>query len=447
MSAAPTNSVEVRGRLVEALKLDLVGPLVGSPLASEKLPGWIRPSNWYLSGFLIPVGTPPEKSADADEDDDADVIPETAGLLEESNDDRKAAKKGYFPSSMGLSFLVSKEARSITVVVRWGDYTPAEIEAADGKPAIDVWQRQACERSVPITLKGVNNEDVHNVPNSGGLQFHLVERLITAGDLDGHIPQGTRSVSVFLVNHRKPLDINPDLAFVFQAEIEVRCEYPFVPRPDLRGAQAAEWDEQVADLHYADTPEYATGHGVSAEWDIVGGECRLLRSAWIPSAEVEKTETVPMPDVELSMEALGALADGAAAENALRPLVEKYRAWIESQRLTITTLHGSRRETAEELLRLGGIAATRIENGITLLAQDADALDAFRVANRAVGRALRKRLGIENPKWWAFQLAFILLNLPGLADPATPTEQRLTCCSSQLPVAKPKLISDSQRLR
>ena len=419
-SAAPTTSVEVRERMVEALKLDLVGPLAGSPLASEKLPGWIRPSNWYLTGFLIPVGTPPEKSADADEDDDADVIPETAGLLEESNDDRKAAKKGYFPSSMGLSFLVAKEARSITVLVRWGDYTPAEIEGADGKPAIDIWQRQACERSVPITLKGVNNEDVHNVPNSGGLQFHLVERLITAGDLDGHIPQGTRSVSVFLVNHRKPMDINPDLAFVFQAEIEVRSEYPFVPRPDLRGAQAAEWDEQVADLHYADTPEYATGHGVSAEWDIMDGECRLLRSAWIPSAEVEKTETVPMPGVELSMDALGALADGAATETALQPLVEKYRTWIESQRLTITALHGVRRETAEELLRLAGIAADRIEKGITLLAKDADALDAFRVANRSVGRALRKRLGIENPKWWAFQLAFILLNLPGLADPSDP---------------------------
>ena len=81
------------------------------PLAEERLPGWVRPSNWYLTGFLIPLGTPPEKSADADEDDDVDVVPESAGLAEESNDDRKAAKKGFFPSSMGLSFLVPKEAR------------------------------------------------------------------------------------------------------------------------------------------------------------------------------------------------------------------------------------------------------------------------------------------------------------------------------------------------
>ena len=66
----PVTSLEVRERLVEALKLDLVGPRAGHALAEERLPGWVRPSNWYLAGFLIPSGTPPEKRADADEDDD-----------------------------------------------------------------------------------------------------------------------------------------------------------------------------------------------------------------------------------------------------------------------------------------------------------------------------------------------------------------------------------------
>jgi hypothetical protein len=361
------------------------------------------------------MGTPPEKSADADEDDDVGVIPDSAGLAEESNEERKAAKKGFFPSSMGLSFLVPKEAHSITVALRWGDYTRSEIEGADGK-AISVWQRQPRAETVDVTLSG-SNEPIYNVPDSGGLQLHIVERLVLSGDLDQHIPQGTRSVSVFLVNHRAPDADNPDLTYIFQAEIEVRGDYPFVPRPDLRGAQAAEWDDQVADLHYADTPEYATGHGVSAEWEIVDGACRLLRSAWMPSAQVEKTATVDAPGTELSMEALGTLADGDAAETALRSLVGQYRAWIETRGPIIATLRGSRRDTADELLRFAGVAADRIARGITLLAQDADALDAFRVANRAVALALRKRLGIETPRWRTFQLAFLLLNLPGLADP------------------------------
>ena len=42
--------------------------------------------------------------------EDIDVVPEIAGLGEESNEERKAAKKGFFPSSMGLSFLAPKAA-------------------------------------------------------------------------------------------------------------------------------------------------------------------------------------------------------------------------------------------------------------------------------------------------------------------------------------------------
>jgi hypothetical protein len=248
----------------------------------------------------------------------------------------------------------------------------------------------------------------------------MIERLISAEDLKTHIPQGTRSVSVFLVNNRTPNNEKPDIGYAFQAELEVHGDYPFIPRPDLRGAQAVDWDDQVGDLHYADTPEYATGHGVSAEWEIVEKECRLIRSAWIPSAEVEKTVTVDVPGTELSMEALGAVADGASIRTALQPLVDQYRAWIERRRSAIGQLQGSRRETANELMRLASIAADRIEQGIALLARDADALDAFRVANRAVARALRKRLGIKIPRWRAFQLAFLLLNLPGLADPSDP---------------------------
>src|SRR6202011_1711663 len=144
---------EVRARLVEALKLDLVGPWASHALANERLPGRVRPSNWYLTGFLIPTGTPPQNSADADEDDDIDEIPESAGLAEESNEERKAAKKGFFPSSMGLSFLAPKAARALTVTVRWGDYVQAEIEGGDGKP-VSIWQRQPREATVPVALAG-----------------------------------------------------------------------------------------------------------------------------------------------------------------------------------------------------------------------------------------------------------------------------------------------------
>ncbi len=417
----PASSLEVRARLVEALKLDLVGPWNRHALAEERLPGWVRPSNWYLTGFLIPSGTPPEKSGDVDEDDDISVIPESAGLPEETNEDRKAAKKGFFPSSMGLSFLVPREARALTVTARWGDYVRSELEGTDGART-PTWLRTPREETVTLDISGGGGDpSIRNIPRSGGLQVHVVVRVVASANLDEQLPAGTRSVSIFLVNHRVPIEDESDPAYAFQPELEATCDRPFLARPDLRGTRAEDWDEQVADLHFADTPEYAVGHGVSAEWDIVDGLCQVLRTAWIPSAQVEKTETTVPEGVELSMETLAVLADGAAASAALLPLVDQYRAWITNRRSDVTSLTGARRDTADELLHLADIAADRIMAGITALAQDEDVLDAFRVANRAVSRALRQRLGLkEQPKWRAFQLAFLLLNVPGIAHPSEP---------------------------
>ncbi|MCY4512045.1 MAG: helicase, partial [Acidobacteria bacterium] len=423
---SPIDPAAIREHLVEALRLDLVGPWDGHELDAEQLPGRERPSNWYVAGFLIPTGTAPEHTGDADEDDDLDTIPESAGLPEESNDERKAARKAFFPSSIGLSFLVPAACRELAVTVRWGDYAPAEIENA-GSGKTPVWRRTAREETLLVPLGGDAGPVVRDVPGSGGLQLHVVERPIGAIGTDGsELAAGTRSASCFLVNRRTPTVTQPDCAYAFQAEIEVRANEDFVPRPDLRGAHAAEWDDQVADLHYADTPEYATGHGVSAEWDLDDGGCRALRTAWIARAEVEKTAASNVPGVELSMEILGQLDGVEPASQALGPLIEQYRGWIEARRRETesSALQGARRETAEQLLDYATVAADRMAGGVARLGEDADLLDAFRVANRAVARALRQRLGnqigADGPRWRPFQLAFLLLNLPGLADPTDP---------------------------
>lgn len=411
--------IEIRERLIEALELDLVGPWPGQELEEERLPRRVRPSNWYLTGFLIPVDTEAEQAGDDDADDEFEA--DTDGAGDETTEDRVAAKKAYFPSSVGISTLVAADTDSLTVRVRWGDYAIGEHtlepqEGDDAKP-IPVWQRTPREEQVVVKLgvdPGVLAEEP--LPNGGGLQVHTLERPVATNG-DRQIPAGTRSVSIFLVNRRKPDGEQPDRAYAFQPEIEVSCELPFVPRPDLRGADADDWDELVADLHYADTPEYATGHGIAADWEIVDDVCRVLRTRWIPQAEVEKTTTAPIADVELSMTALGQLADGDAVREALSPLAEHYREWVKAQEAAIVGLPQRRAETAGQMLTFARFAAKRIEQGVETLATDDDALDAFCVANRAVAAAITRRLAIPDSSWRAFQLAFILLNISGIVDP------------------------------
>ena len=393
-----------------------------------------------MTGFLVPADAPPAQKADDDADDDFAEVPETDGLAEENSEERVAAHKGFFPSSMGLSMLVGLSAGALSVIVRWGDYEPVAREHAaeeeDGEPKDPgkgdgdgaggqrtVWRRTQREQHVEIPLGGPPGaREPQPVPDSGGLEVQALVRPLSSSALEGRLPDGTRSVSVFLINRRPPRSDEPDRAFAFQAGLELGCGQPFVPRPDLRAAGSDEWEEQVAELHYAGTPEYATGHGVSADWELTGEDCLVLRTRWIPCAEVEQTKPSAIPGVELSMDVLGTLADAPAATMALSPLVNRYREWIarEGERVA-RELTGRRRETADELLSGATHAADRIEHGIALLASDPQALDAFRIANRAVAAALRRRLAdVSDPAWRPFQLAFILLNLPGVADPADP---------------------------
>ena len=193
-------------------------------------------------------------------------------------------------------------------------------------------------------------------------------------------------------------------------------------------ADAALEAMRVADLHYADRPEYATGHRVSAKWNPENGGCRAIRTAWVGVADAEKTAAADVPELELSMEILGRLGGGLAAGRALGPLVEQYCGWIGARRGEVESgsVQGARREPAGQLLDYATVAADRMANGVARLGEDAYLLDAFGVANRAVARGLCRRLREQirraGPRWWPLQLAF-LLNLPGLADPRDPRRE------------------------
>ena len=146
------------------------------------------------------------------------------------------------------------------------------------------------------------------------------------------LPPDTRCISFFLVNRRSPQpDEIRDTAFAFQAQLEIHSERPLVPRPNLRSLDSIEWEERVADLQYRDAFEFAVGHSVATEAVLEDGACRLVRTCWIPQAEVERVAPTPIRGVELGMDELGRLADGSEAQAKLSTFVSQYRDWMKRQ--------------------------------------------------------------------------------------------------------------------
>lgn len=379
----------------------------------------------------------------------------------------------YLPSSMGLSALVGPNTRALMATLRWGDYigeTEAEDEefnadevdhshdeemakpgeaagandlAEDGSATHDTkdkrprrgFRREPREESVPVPLEGDNGMLELPLPNSRGLKVVVSWRHVPQFS-GSTLAQGTRTVSAFVVNDRPSNAVRmtyKDIAF--QVELELACEEGFHGRPDLRGAafpEDGDPDERIADLHYRDVLEYAVGHGVSTVAAEADGTCKAVRTTWIPSAEVPRVDHAgkeTIGEVELGMERLGRLADIEDARQCLGGLASSYQAWINTQsEESIAALQPPRKDTAEDLILAAKVAAGRIEEGIQSLSNP-QSLEAFRIANRAMARAARQRFAVqqgikpdevEAPRWRAFQLAFILMNLNGLFDPLHP---------------------------
>ncbi|MBI4859685.1 MAG: helicase [Candidatus Riflebacteria bacterium] len=453
--SGPISSLNVRSGLVEALTLDLVGPSNSHPFARELLPE--SPTRWYLTGFLVPRDAPSTQKVDETVTEEIDApSAEVGGTDDGTPPDRAASKTSYLPSSMGLSVLVPQGVTSLETTITWGDYAlddvPAEPApspspgapsgppaAADPaqRPRARRYRRHPREQTVQVDLShnvpSGERPRPTRVPDSNGLTIVTTVRSVSSVMVGAELlPAGTRSVSVFLVNERPADNEHPFRAFAFQVGIKLRSSVPFVPRPDLRGhghgEVGEEWDEKVSDLHYRDVFEYAVGHGVSATWDRSSSPgCTCVETVWVPQAQVERVAPAAIPDVELAMEALGALPDAATARRALSPMVNYFRAWIDSQSGRAAGLSGRRQETARELSALAMHAADRVAGGIDLLEQP-DVLEAFRIANRSMARAARQRESIlaggtqrpeeiPAPRWRPFQLAFVLLSLRGIVQP------------------------------
>ena len=262
-----TTSADVRATLVDALNLDLVGPTPDDAAHAEEI---IRqaPSKWYLTGFLAPFGAPSDLRSDDDADDD---LPEEVTANDSSEDsknpDKPAARKALFPSSMGLSCLLSGKTTTLEAQVSWGDYIPLTPEEDDPdtgqgqskrKKKPEYWQRVPQQATLSVPVEESPEPIAIDIPGGSGLNVVVTCRPVQ----DDRFPYGTKAISVFLVNYRQVASGERDATFAFQTHLRLRCAEGFVPRPDPRSVSTDDWDEAVAALQYRNDYEFAVGHNV-----------------------------------------------------------------------------------------------------------------------------------------------------------------------------------------
>ncbi|HEY9817239.1 MAG TPA: DISARM system helicase DrmA [Candidatus Obscuribacterales bacterium] len=426
-----TTSAEIRDTLVDALNLDLVGPTPDDIAHAQEILDQ-TPSKWYLTGFLAPFGAPPDVRSDDDADDD---IPEAVSQNDSSEDsktpEKAAARKALFPSSMGLSFLLSGKTTTLDAQVSWGDYIPLESEEEDldddqgkskRKKKAEYWQRVPHQTTLTIPIEERPEPFAIDIPDGSGLNLVVTCRSVR----DDRFPYGTKTVSVFLVNYRPVTTGERDATFAFQTHLSLHCPEGFVPRPDPRSVNTKDPDEAIAALQYRNDYEFAVGHNVSAlALNPDGSRCTDVCTTWIPIAEVPRVAPSAPQGVQLGMESLAQAADAATIRGMVGSVVTEYRAWIATQR-AIAISPQDAADVARKLLDQANYACDRIEAGLNAL-QDPQVLEAFQVANRAIATARRRQLSQEEgqppesfaePTWRPFQLAFILLNLVGLTDPS-----------------------------
>lgn len=438
-----TSSEGVRNALHELVAIDLLGPACGP---CEELLG-DAPRTRYVVGTLAPRDAPPEQLA---LDDRLEGAGET-GIDEGGTDGAVPASNTLFSSSIGFTFVVAAGVDEIQVDARWGAYERVLSEnhfTEHGDPRM-VWRRRPHGRPFDLPLE---TGRVSHAPDE------MNEAVVVNGIVRPPGDDGSRIVTLFLVNEQAEPPSLKDSAWLFQPELRVTAtdaeSAVFVRRDqagdlDPHSGDPEAEERAILGLTHRKQAEFAIGHGVGVHARLAGNpwvddtgweRATEVRTAVLPWYDVAVTETPADDELAARFPGFGGfvLDMGELAEmdrvellTALRRIPETYTQWIRDEYSRIATDPdlAPHREAAKRALRKAELARDRLIEGVETLQSDSDALEAFRFANQVMRSqrlrsvyALRRRRGeevtfdeiatSETTKWRAFQLAFVLLNIP-----------------------------------
>lgn len=475
---SPT-SVSARAGLLEILRRELLGPAEGDTEVLTTQPsqryllGRIAPTR-LQNAAETPVA---ETSEDGEGIDPLDAaastgVPVTGSEEDtlsatvdedpgEDTDDEPVRRGLMIPASMGLRFQVPADLDALNVHISWGTYEPTGAGAATGQASADTgthYQRVPHTHSLRLTPAALT---------PGRTEDRILDGDVTLR-IDSHLdePAGRYLIELALCNDRTTPRRIPTEAWMFQTRIDVdaggRAVFLPVHDPTLPPAPGTAVrpdpgsEEARLELQYRDRLEFAVGRTCSADWSLpptlpgneVPRRAVQVRTTWIPTVETPQTTAADVPGALLDMRALAAAAAAPNGSDALRdaldPIVSAYSTWLDEQAAAAADLPDHLRGTAEEALAEARQVRSQLTEGLAHLTADApdgaEARRCFAFMNRvmadqrvhsqiAAARAVDAEVRVEEAEarvlardyphhWRVFQLAFILMQLPALADPA-----------------------------
>ena len=427
---------KTRAEILRYMRRDLEGPYEENELLEES------PRSSYITGMIAPVGGESSESFDADAEqevavDTANDNNDYSSSFQEESDDNDDVKVPVFrlPSSIGLSFYVRSDTKTIMVAISWGDYDPEKgtYEDKDGQEHEKTrYRRTGKSESVSISIDEARRGRELSLSIDPSVKVYA-----TCFDLES----GYSLVSVYVVN-RRSVGRNRVHAIMFQVKLVVSSvdnTKIFVPEGVCRGKQ----DSIREEYYYHKRPIYARGRGCAAVWDTDSYTgVSEIESAFIPDYEIPGVS----PEIEgFSSDAFSALSMGQEKNRdktleSLEALADAYEKWIVDAVEKNPEMEKSdfREHIGNPVLSDCRKALNRIRKGIDFIRTDETAFRAFCFMNTVIymqnfirrysdsnkngslltWREYTARKRAENKFGWRpFQLAFILMNIKGLSDP------------------------------
>jgi hypothetical protein len=425
----------------EQVRADLAGlasALLMGPLAPDEIIE-SAPVDTYLTGILWPRGAPVDGM---DDDAGLDSGSDPASAVEASVPGYRAIR----PCSIGITFAVAKEA---TITIGLGEtsrYVPVELDP-DAKP--DPTAGTAAPKGAQVRKAWKRSQLGYSVrlspaQESGTLRINEFVDAQGAGITDKRLALHVRRrvgpaqhvYTVTLINEETDdEDAGPrDARCLFQAGIVIEAtvgESPGIQPRIAPPITSGDEDSLVNSLLYRDVREFAVGHGVAATWPPdATAAVGHVRTAWLPETRVLGTSPdghafldefrTSYPDA-LKAGFLSRESERAAVVAALAAFADRYAEWIDRfLRARLEEFRGDLRDAADHNLGRCSSTLDRIRAGVDMLRSDDAVWSAFALANAAMDRQSQYRAK-EHPRplqWRPFQLAFMLLVVPGLADPS-----------------------------